>query len=736
MPQSLRSSGTNWELGSSPWSQVTWDDLETWAGVRSLQRGKTYANTGRVGDLTIDADHSLLATVRGGQRYTVLVPAPKSGKLAAASCTCPVGYRCKHAVAAIVKYLEALANGTPVPASKGDDRRLKTIRKLQADDEEDEDGNAAWDDEYAEAADRADEEEEYDEESDDARQDYEPRGWSRRSPRRAASSAKRLDVPGSLQAIVESKNHAELVALVLEQASAYPELAKRLQDESLLSSGDAAALIDAARREIRSLTSEQSYWRHWDHEGHLPDFAPLREKFERLLELGLASHLLELGVELLSRGLRQVEESDDEGHVALEIQQCLDLVFQAVPLSGLSAADQLLFAIYALLAVDYDLCAGALVVLDRDWKRSDWSAVADVLCERLFRPSKTAGPAQTDYRRRQLAGFAVQALESSARTSEIASIVEREAREHGDYDRVINWYFAHGNTEAAESWLREALAHTDPNLAGLIGKWRDKLRELAAGRNDWKQVAAHAAEVFFEQPSAANFAELMQAAQKAGCGDVVRAGAVLFLETGQSPALNATQPATRKAIPRSPAESSWPLVAPDYFLLRPPADPKGKPRQPLRRANEPRPDVLLQIAMAEKRPDDVLALYDRHFSKNDKSPSRSPYYYDAGWTPKVAAFVARSHPERAAALYESLILATAEQTGEQFYRQVIEYLKAIRSIAKALDQPARFDQLVARILHEQRRKRKLVEMLSRLYDRPIVEQKRQGGAPVWRAASS
>ncbi len=713
------------EVSSSPWSQLTWDDLETWAGVRSLERGRTYANTGRVSDLAIAADHSLLATVRGGERYTVHVPAAQSGQLGEAHCTCPVGYRCKHAVATVVACLSALATGTAVAPVKSDDRRLKTVLRMQADDEENGDDNSAWDDDDAEAADRDGEEEEYDEESDDAREDA-PGGWSRRSRRRAASAAKRLDVQGSLQAIVASKNHAELVALVLEQALAYPELAKRLQDESLLSSGDAAALIDAARREIRKLTSEQSYWRHWDHEGHLPDFAPLREKFGRLLELGLANHLLELGVELLSRGMRQVEQSDDEGHVALEIQQCLDLVFQAVPWSGLSAGDQLLFVIYALLAVDYDLCSGADHVLDQNWRKSDWSVVADVLCERLRRPSKSVPPAQTDYRRRQLAEFAVRALKSSGRTSEIGSLVEQEAREHGDYDRAIHWHLEHNDPEAAELWLREALAHTDPQLAGLIGRWRDKLRDFAAKQKDWMQVAAHAAEIFFEQPSVASFAELMQAAKKAGCGEIVRSGALRFLESGQRPAVNVAQSATRKAGSRPPAESSWPLVTPDYFLLRPPVEEKIKSRQSLRRVDAPRPDVLLQIAMAEKRSDDVLALYDRHFSTNEKTPSRSLYYHDAGWTPKVAAFVAASHPERAAVLYESLILRSAEQTGEQFYRQIIGYLKALRPIAKALDQPARFGQLVARLLHEQRRKRKLVEMLNRLYDRPILEQKRQG----------
>jgi uncharacterized Zn finger protein len=372
-----------------------------------------------------------------------------------------------------------------------------------------------------------------DDETDDAYLDDEEPHWSgaaQRTGSRARSSRFTANDqnPKSLRAIVEAKPHAQLVALVLNLAASHPALAKQLQDESLLASGDAAQLIDAARREIRSLTAKQSWWRHWERRGSLPNFDPLREKFERLQQFGLANHLLELGVELLQRGIKQVEQSDDDGHVSSEIQSCLEVVFDALPESGLAGADQLLFAIYAVLVDDYNLCESALAVLDGKWSAADWSQAADALQERLNCPAK--GNATTaNYRRKRLVDFAVQAFQGADREDEVLSLVEREAQEHKDYERLINVLLERKDWVAAESWLQTALANTDPQLYGLVAGFRRQLVEIATRRKDWSAVAAHAAEVFFERPAVETFREAMQAADKAGCLDAVRAGALRLI---------------------------------------------------------------------------------------------------------------------------------------------------------------------------------------------------------------
>ena len=143
------------------WTKLTWDDLERWAGSRSVSRGRTYQRGGRVKDLKISTDGELLATVVGGDRYVTTValrPGRKHPSLESA-CTCPVGASgCKHAVAVVAEYLQAVADGRDVPVATEDDPRWAELESdgAEVDDDwdeedEDEDDEESWDDDEAES---------------------------------------------------------------------------------------------------------------------------------------------------------------------------------------------------------------------------------------------------------------------------------------------------------------------------------------------------------------------------------------------------------------------------------------------------------------------------------------------------------------------------------------------------------------------------------------------------------
>ncbi len=112
------------------WAALTWDDLDRWAGSRSVSRGQSYQNQGRVKDLVISADDRLLATVQGGDRYVVsvwLIAGKKRREKIESHCTCPVGRNCKHAVATVAAYLQALTEGATVPTADPDDPRWREL---------------------------------------------------------------------------------------------------------------------------------------------------------------------------------------------------------------------------------------------------------------------------------------------------------------------------------------------------------------------------------------------------------------------------------------------------------------------------------------------------------------------------------------------------------------------------------------------------------------------------------
>jgi uncharacterized Zn finger protein len=76
-------------------SDLTWDDIESWAGGKIVSRGQNYQRQGRVSDLAVKDDGSLIAWVDGSARYATRVAIDEDG-LPDSICTCPYGLNCKH----------------------------------------------------------------------------------------------------------------------------------------------------------------------------------------------------------------------------------------------------------------------------------------------------------------------------------------------------------------------------------------------------------------------------------------------------------------------------------------------------------------------------------------------------------------------------------------------------------------------------------------------------------------
>jgi len=183
---------------------------------------------------------------------------------------------------------------------------------------------------------------------------------------------------------LRAKSQGELADLVWSLTRRFPAIYQEFHERIALQEGDVDRLVAEARREIGAVTSEPAWRNHWDGDGHTPDYSRIRHRFERLLELGHADEVVSLGREFLRQGLRQVNESHDEGEAATAFAESLPVVFQAVMRSSLSGPERLLFAIDAEMADDIDAIGDAsAAVLDAPAKPEDWSAVADTLAGRL-----------------------------------------------------------------------------------------------------------------------------------------------------------------------------------------------------------------------------------------------------------------------------------------------------------------------------------------------------------------
>jgi uncharacterized Zn finger protein len=636
----------------------------------------------------------LLATVQGGDRYVVSVwlnDGKKRHDKIESHCTCPVGYNCKHAVATVAAYIQALTDGAKVPIADPDDPRWHKLSGTDAEFEED------WDD---------DDDQEDDEEAEPAREP--PKG--RRSSRRTTA-----EWDDKIQRLIRGKSHEELAEEVLSLIGRYPELREEYRERIALSEGDVDKLIIQARRELRDRTAEIGWQNHWQGEGHTPDYSRLKHRLERMVELGHSDAVVPLGREFIERAMTQVEQSHDEGETAMAVAECLPVVFDAVMKSTLSEPQKILFAIDACLSDGYDVIGdSAAAVLDAKRPPADWSAVADELSERLrTKPAASDDNWDRNYRRDRISSWLLDALEKAGRDGEMSAIYESEARATGSYERLVRYLVVEKRFDDAARWVKEGIERTREKLPGIASSLAASLCEVSRSRKQWDIVAAHAAWLFFERPGKAAFDELVAHATKAKCGEQVRAAALRFLETGVSPFQWKASP---KAGATLQVDSAWPLPTPDYLIPLLRADGRASATR------GPHYDVLLDMAIAARQPDEVLRWYD-------KMPKNKNFGGGWGWAgsgvaERVAAAVAKSHPQRALEIYRRKLDATLPRADVSAYEAAASYLKELQPVMKSLGKQSEWTTLLTEIREKYRNRPRFMEILDKLEGRTILQSQR------------
>jgi uncharacterized Zn finger protein len=446
-----------------------------------------------------------------------------------------------------------------------------------------------------------------------------------------------------------------------------------------------------------------------------------------------------LGREFLRQGLRQVGESHDEGETSTAFAECLPIVFEAVTRSSLSMPKRLLFAIDAELDDNYEAIGAATEALfDAPATPEDWSVVADTLANRLQTAlglDKRGGDDfSRDYRRARVTSWIAQALEEAGRDEELWRLYESEARSTGSYERLVRFLLEQKHFEDAERWAKEGIAATSAKLPGIAANLAKRLCEIAQHRKQWDVVAAHAAREFFSDSAGPfTFDELIKAARTAQVEEPVRAAALRFLETGvmpyqvisPSPAaapVTGTRPSVKgraaSILPSAPAEPvcvkidlSWPLPVPDYLvpLLNRPGRHDQAPR--------PHLDVLLQMAIAAKRPDEVLRWFDKMLGEPNRAGSHSSALGDAD---RVAEAVSPAYPERALEIYLAALNARLLHAEYSAYEAASDYLRRLRPIYEALGRSSDWTALLTSIREKYRNRPRFMELLDKVAGRTIV----------------
>jgi len=638
-------------------SDLTWAELEAWAGSRIVSRGKSYQKSGSVRDLARTSDGGLLAWVRGSRNYATKAALEK-GRLSS-DCTCPYEGTCKHAVAVVLEYLDCLKKKADVPLANVDDDRLSLL----------EDASLAWED-HEDCVDFDEDDDEYRDEDDDLIPEAE----------RALAG---------IEAALGKKSKQELQATLSGILKSHPELKKELGfARPTPGKKGCAALTKSVTKAIVMISSEPAWRDYWKHTGQTPDYSPVRDGLKRLLDEGCPDDVVRLGEKLFTRGVEQLEHSHDEGETATELSDTMPIVFKALAKCSLSDTDKLERAVDFVLRDDYDLCRGADEFLQRRFGKKSWSELADRLLTRLreMKPETGEGAFSRDYNRDHLSGEVIRAMENAGRADEAIGLCLREAEATGSYERLVRKLRQADRTAEAEEWIRKGVKETQNKLPGIAASLKSALLEMRQEKKDWPFVSALRAEDFFQNPGLKTFKDLQTACARAKAWPEVRSACMVFLETGVYPG----------------DKAGWPL--PDTGF--------GKPEK-LRREKPPFTDTLIDIAISEKRIDDVLRWYDIQ-------KQRANAWFGSHRDDVVANAVTGKYPDRAIAIWKTIAEGLIAQAKVGAYSEAVAYLKKVRQALDRTGRAAEWASYLAALTEANKRKPRLVEMLNVLSNKPII----------------
>ena len=498
------------------------------------------------------------------------------------------------------------------------------------------------------------------------------------------------DMRQNIDSLLKGKTKAQLINLIHELAGRYPDMARDLSDRKQLISGNVKTLVTRLRKEIRDLGYEPGWQNYWKGEGYTPDYSGIRKKFKTLITAGQADEVLTLGWELVETGTRQVAESHDDGETAMEIADCMPMIVEALDRSSLDDTDKLNWALDVVLKDEYEICEPFAEYLHRQHPKSAWHMQADRLLRRLkeFKSSQSAADFSYNYERNQLSNWAIHALEQAGRKDEIIPLCITEVKCTGSYDRLVEHLLAVRRYEDAEQWIQKGIAATKKKWPGIASSLRDKLREIRTRQKNWPAVAAIQVEEFVRHPSRQTFTDCRKAASKIKAWPRIRESLLGYLEKGKPPWKH----------------KSWTIPA--SGLDRPDVD---------ERKQFPLINDLIDIAIYEKKPDQVLRWYDQ------RPKNRFGWY---GVDQDAIATAVQAHsPDRAVTIWQDKAEGLIAQVKPKAYQEAVKYLRKAAKVMCRGKKSAAWEIYLKALREQHLRKRRLMEILDGLDDKPIIKKR-------------
>ena len=195
-------------------------------------------------------------------------------------------------------------------------------------------------------------------------------------------------------------------------------------------------------------------------------------------------------------------------------------------------------------------------------------------------------------------------------------------------------------------------------------------------------------EEFVRHPSRQAFTECKKACGKAKAWPKVREHLLRYLEKGELPW----------------KQKGWPL--PESGLDRPDVDQRDR---------FPLVGDLIDIAILEKKPDQVLRWYDQ------RPKGRFGWYGMDG--DKIASAVQEYAPERAVEIWKNKAEGLIDQVKPKAYQEAAKYLRKAGKVMSKQKKKPQWDQYLQNLREVHVRKYRLIEILDGLEGKPIVKKR-------------
>jgi uncharacterized Zn finger protein len=380
-----------------------------------------------------------------------------------------------------------------------------------------------------------------------------------------------------------------------------------------------------------------------------------------------------------------VEMVDDEGESVQEIASCMDIVFKALSASSLSPVERMLWAVETELNDEYEFCEGITAFWEQHHAAADWNTLAEKLMQRLnnFDDPEGGDSFLRDYHRDNLTDWIITALENAGRGDEVIPLCEQETKKTHSYVRLVNCLVEEKRSEEAEQWIRKGVEATRGTLPGIDIALHNILCRMREDEKNWLDAASLRADDFFDNPSLETFNGLQKSAEKAGVWLEVRLNVMRFLETGELP--------NNKTI----SDGAIPLYPLSDTGLR-----RGVKNSS---SNFPAIGLLIDIAIAENRPDEVVRWYDQ--------TGKSRHNWIWSREDNIAQAIAEAYPERAVSIWKKLAEDCIAQTNVHAYEQAAGYLLCVRDVFDAAGRGEEWHGYLNTLRQNNARKRSLMEIL-------------------------